>query len=290
MFTPAAIRRGAVILPPGDIISAVCRAEDVNIAVAVDVGGIDTIGDIKIFFYSVLGEVITAVIFPPSDVIVESCRSQDIKMTIVITLNISSIDTRSVFKASIYAVFGETLAAVILPPVDIIVTRSQDVYIAIAIDIDSADTPGGRKARCYSVFSPAAIRRGAVTLPPGDFIGVCCCAQDINITVAVNIGSIDRGSTIKISFYGVPTEVFIAVVLPPGDFISLKCCTEDINITITVNINGIYTPGVIKTVSDSVLVPQHVWRRRPQCCKAEFTSIHNYATSCLSPVVVSGIG
>ncbi len=68
----------AVVFPPGDFVVSLAGADDVYVAINVEVDGVRGLRPFAVGVYRALGEVLLAVVFPPGDFVAACGSTQNI--------------------------------------------------------------------------------------------------------------------------------------------------------------------------------------------------------------------
>ena len=132
------------IFPPRDVISVICRAQEIEIAVPVHIHRVDQRGSVSILSHGMLDPVraTAAGILPPNDAAAgKVARAQHIHVSVPIY--ICRVDRLNAGRGIIHAMLDPVRAAAtgVLPPGDAAREEfcAQHIHIPVAIDIRRVD-------------------------------------------------------------------------------------------------------------------------------------------------------
>ena len=189
---------GSVVFVPANGVGVEPSAQYIHVAVAVQVGRVHVKGREQCAGHSDLGPAAVAwraIVHIPGELTVVGGRCQDVQIAVVVHVRGLNCERAVVFRVDcVPDPPAIPRGAVVLEPGDVIrgERRSDQVDVAVAIDVPGVDRVRVGKVRHHNVFGPTSVPWGSVVLPPRDLTGLSTGPDHIVVAVTVKIGRMDR--------------------------------------------------------------------------------------------------
>ena len=187
--------RSTIALVPGKAIGAGC-GNDIEVAIVIHVGRYDHSCTVEVRIDGVLrpsGRCPTSVL-EPDHIIIDDCTCEHVNIAVVVEVygmhSIRSIEYRADHPLGP----GRSAATAALPPVDGVssVVRSDDIHVAVLVEIDGVDAVT-EHTPCLDVVLRVATQ--SVALPPCEGRCTDLCTYDVKCAIVIDVCYIDPVAT-----------------------------------------------------------------------------------------------
>ena len=254
------------VLPPRDVAGKDRRAEHIEVAVAVHIGGKDGTSVVEVPVDVVLGGIhgiaMDRFVLPPRDVVGIDRRAEHIEVAVAV--HVGGKDGKSEVEVPVDGVLHPGRAVpvyvCVLPPRDVLgeTSRAEHIEVAVAVHVGGKDGKSAVEVHVDGVLHPGRAVPVRV-LPPRDVVGKERRAEHIEVAVAVHIGGIDGNSEVEVHVDGVlhPGRAVgggsTAGVLPPRDVVGIARRAEHIEVAVAVHVGGKDGMSAVEGPVDGVL-------------------------------------